>query len=94
MTFPQSVINVRHGRVNVRNSRFAKLSERSVRFARRSVVYSLTPCAISRRSRLFQWTTLGAVSEGNPVAIFSESMEFIARLGHHGGITAPKGSPP
>jgi hypothetical protein len=87
MAFPQSVINVRNGRVNVRNGRIAK---RSVTFVRRSAVYSLTRCAIFPRSRLFQRTALGAVSKRNTVAIFSESMEFIARLGDHGRITAPK----
>jgi hypothetical protein len=93
MTFPQSVINVGNGGVNLWNG-VARLPKRSVHFARRSAVYSLTRCAISPRSCLFQRTTLGAVSEGIPVAIFSESMEFITLLGDHGGITVPEGSPP
>jgi hypothetical protein len=49
---------------------------------------------ISGRSPLFRRTTLSAVGERIPVAIFSESMEFIALLGDHGRIPAPKGSPP
>jgi hypothetical protein len=51
-------------------------------------------CAIFCRSRPFQQTTLGAVSERIPVAIFWESMEFIALLGDHGGITVSDGTPP
>lgn len=71
------------------------MPKRSVRFAWRSVVYSSTWCAISRRSRLFQRTMLGAVSEGIPlVAIFWESMEFIALLGDRGGITVSDRTPP
>jgi hypothetical protein len=45
-------------------------------------------------ARLFQRTTLGAVSERIPVAIFWESMEFIAFLGDYGGMTVSDGSPP